>query len=109
MEFYIDSVDASSPLMSLSNEIYKNEKDIRNKFINHFKNVFYLGAIPSKCGRRIINVNVFMENVLMKMKELPKPSGYIEQKALTDVLFLVMKCLERNCAFGGGESYEPAQ
>lgn len=109
MSFYLDSVDASSSLMGLSNEIYKNEGDIRNKYINHFKNVFYLGAVPSKCGRRVINVNVFMENVLMKMKELPKPSGFMEQTALTKVLYLVLKCLESNCAFGGSESYEPAE
>jgi hypothetical protein len=108
MCFYLDSVHASDPLKSLSKEIFKNEYDIRNKYLEHFYNVFFIGAVSSKCGRQIINVNMFMENVLVKMKELPTLSDFMEQKAITDVLFLVMKCLKNNCAFGGGESYEPA-
>jgi len=94
---YIDSTSAEGPLMELSNDIYKDKKDRRNKFIKLFKQCYRKGAVKSQCGRTVIETGTALQNIADVLRSM-KPPEVEESFMLAEVIELVLKGITKNCA-----------
>jgi hypothetical protein len=113
MNLYVDCTSGVSHLIAISNRRFNelgkclktSDEDELTKVIRMFDVCYYRGAVPSKCGRRVISAKLLISNINEAIELLDTELSHYE---LEKVLEAAFKGVYDNCASGDSDHYLPA-
>lgn len=106
MKFYIDCVSGYAHLIELSNQLYKDKNKVEElRILRLFEQCYFKGAVPSVCGRMVIDVENLINNLNECVKNLETDLCVI---TTLKILELAFRGIWDNCALPDDRFYVPA-